>query len=76
MTTTLPLPVPHTSAESHGRENSPPKIKAPFRLTKMSYSEKPPWFWVWSRRGKRWIVNQELRLDVTPSHTARALSNS
>jgi hypothetical protein len=61
MTTTLPLPVPNTSAEFDGHAKSLPKIKAPFRLTRMSDSDKPPWFWVWSRRGKRWIVNQELR---------------
>jgi hypothetical protein len=61
MTTALPLPVPNTSAEFDGHAKSLPKIKAPFRLTRMSHSDKPLWFWVWSRRGKRWMVDQELR---------------
>lgn len=42
-----------------------PKIKAPFRLTRMSHSTQSPWIWVWSLRGKRWVVDQEFRLDVT-----------
>jgi hypothetical protein len=61
MTTTLPPLMPRNCPEFDGREKSLPKIKAPFRLTTMSHSDKPAWFWVWSRHGKRWMVDQELR---------------
>jgi hypothetical protein len=41
------------------------KVKAPFVLTNMGRQCKPPLIWVWSLRGKRWIVDQEISLDVT-----------
>lgn len=39
-------------------------IKAPFRLTTMNGLSQAPWLWLWSRRGKRWFVDQVLPLDV------------
>jgi hypothetical protein len=62
--------------ESDGRKNSIPKVKAPFRLTRMNQSGMPLLIWVWSRCGRRWKVDQELRFDVTPSKMARDKSGS
>jgi hypothetical protein len=59
MSTTLPRPV----NESSGRKNSLRKVKAPFVLTTMNQRGKSPLFWVWSRRGSQWTVDQELRFD-------------
>ena len=59
MSTTLPRPV----EESKGRKNSVRKVKAPFRLTTMNQRGKSSLFWVWSRRGSQWTVDQELRFD-------------
>ena len=59
MSTTLPRPV----EESKGRKNSVRKVKAPFVLTTMSQGGKGSLFWVWSRRGSQWTVDQELRFD-------------
>jgi hypothetical protein len=51
---------------SRGRAmpESPSKVKAPFRLTTMNDSGQSPWLWLWSLRGKRWVVNQVLPLDA------------
>jgi hypothetical protein len=65
MSITPLLPVRQVVGESDGRENSLPKVKAPFVLTGMSHPRKPLLIWVWSRRGKRWMVDQELRFDAT-----------
>jgi len=59
MSTTLPRPV----EESKGRKNSRPKVKAPFVLTRMNNRAQGSLFWVWSRRGSQWTVDQELRFD-------------
>jgi hypothetical protein len=49
--------------EFAGCGKSPAKIKAPFVLTNMNHPCKPLLIWVWSRRGKRWVVD-EIRLDA------------
>jgi hypothetical protein len=41
------------------------KIKAPFFLTQMGGSPKRPWLWLWSRRGRGWIVDQDLSSEIT-----------
>jgi len=48
--------------------NSLPKIriKAPFRLTVVGRKPHSLWMWLWSRRGKQWIIDQELRLGPGP----------
>jgi hypothetical protein len=61
MSTTLPRPRQQLIGESRGRKNLLPKIKAPFRLTTMNQRGKSSLIWVWSRRGNRWTVDQELR---------------
>jgi hypothetical protein len=71
MNTILQRPITHPADESGGRRNSLPKIKAPFLLTKMNDLSQPTWIRVWSRRGKRWIVDQELLLDVTRNRSPR-----
>jgi hypothetical protein len=46
------------------------KIKAPFRLTTMNHSS-TSWIWVWSRRGGRWVIDQEMcstRLELTETN--------
>ena len=70
MSTTLPLPKPlrkkynsHDIGESGSRQDSLPKVKVPFLLTSMNNPRKPLLIWVWTRRGKRWVVDQELRFD-------------
>ena len=57
------LPKPHAPSKTVGRKNCLPKVKAPFRLTAMSQGGKSLLFWVWSRRGSQWTVDQELRFD-------------
>ena len=59
MSITLPRPV----EESKGRKNSLRKVKAPFLLTTMNQRGQGSLFWVWSRRGSQWTVDQELRFD-------------
>lgn len=50
--------------ELAGCAKSPAKIKAPFVLTNMNHPRKPLLIWLWSRRGKRWVVDHEIRLDA------------
>jgi len=52
--------------EPAGCAKSPAKIKAPFVLMNMNHPCKPLLIWVWSRRGKRWVVDHEIRLDAAP----------
>ena len=73
MSTTLPLPTtlaekykPRAIGKSGSRQDSLPKVKAPFLLTSMNDPRKPLLIWVWSRRGKRWVIDQELRFDDDP----------
>ena len=63
MSITHSLPKPHAPGESKGRKNSVRKVKAPFVLTTMNQRGKSSLFWVWSRRGSQWTVDQELRFD-------------
>lgn len=63
MSTILRRPITHPADESAGRETSRLKITAPFRLTTMNQRGKSLLMWVWSRRGKEWKVDQELRFD-------------
>ena len=63
MSITPSVPKPHAPGESNGRKNSLTKIKAPFRLTTMNQRGSCSLFWVWSRRGSEWTVDQELRFD-------------
>ncbi len=43
----------------------PLKVKAPFLLTQMNHMSQPTWICVWSRRGRQWVVSQDLLLDAT-----------
>ena len=61
MSTTLPRSIARATGESG--KNSLRKIRAPFRLTTMNQRGKGLLFWVWSRRGSQWTVDQELRFD-------------
>jgi hypothetical protein len=63
MSTTLPRSITHAIGKSNGRNNSLPKVKPPFRLTTMNQRGQGSLFWVWSRRGSQWTVDQELRFD-------------
>jgi hypothetical protein len=45
--------------------NSPRfQVKAPFRLTLMNRNSFAPLFWVWSRKGRQWVVEQAMHLIV------------
>ena len=68
MSITPPLTVPHAIGESDGRKKSLPKVKAPFHLTTMNQRGKCLLIWVWSRRGKQWTVDQEMRFDGISKH--------
>jgi hypothetical protein len=59
--------------ESAGCAKSPAKIKAPFVLTNMNDPCKPLLIWVWSRRGTRWVVDHEIRLDAAPKPSLAAI---
>jgi hypothetical protein len=61
---------PCAIGESDGRTKLTAKIKAPFRLTTMNHPSKTLRIWVWSRRGKRWAVDQEICLDVAQKPSA------
>jgi hypothetical protein len=58
-------PTPRGIAEFPGRQNSRPRIKAPFVLRSMEQPGILQMFWVWSRRGKRWTLDQVLSFDLT-----------
>jgi hypothetical protein len=36
------------------------RVKAPFLFTTMSDCAKRPLYWLWSRRGRNWAIDQEL----------------
>jgi hypothetical protein len=38
-------------------------VKAPFAITTMNEDHFGSLLWVWARRGRQWIVSQELNLD-------------
>jgi hypothetical protein len=40
------------------------RIKAPFAITTMKDDHAGSLLWVWARRGRQWIVSQELNLDI------------
>ena len=61
MSTTPPRPIPHGIAD----QNSRPKIKAPFLLRNMEQRGMRQMIWVWSRRGKRWALDQVLSFGLT-----------
>jgi hypothetical protein len=56
-TTTL---VPPWNAPGDATLRAHRKVQAPFVLTEMNTSRKFPVLWFWSRRGKSWIIEQEL----------------
>ena len=65
MTATKPtyeLPLSRWSdAQDDARLRPKRRIQAPFLLTCMSRNSS---FWLWSRRGKQWIVEQEIVVDA------------
>jgi hypothetical protein len=54
----LPVPPWKTSLEAKGRVYG--RIKAPFVLTRMGNSAECSLLWLWTRRGRQWVVEQEL----------------
>src|SRR5215472_17380260 len=36
------------------------RVKVPFRLTRMNGSMDRPLLWLWSRRGRYWVIEQDL----------------
>ena len=58
-------PIPEGIGEFPGRQKSLPKIKAPFLLRSMNQPGMRQMIWVWSRRGKRWALDQVLSFDLT-----------
>jgi len=40
------------------------KINAPFLLTLMNDNHHGPLFWLWARRHKNWVIEQELNLKT------------
>jgi hypothetical protein len=54
---------PHSIGEP-GKRKSTLTIKAPFVLTRMNARPASSLVWLWSRRGARWTIDQELRLDL------------
>ena len=40
------------------------RVKAPFAITTMKDDRFGTLLWVWARRGRQWIVGQELRVPV------------
>jgi hypothetical protein len=47
------------------------RIKAPFAITTMKDDHFGSLLWVWARRGRQWIVSQELSLPVAWPTTER-----
>ena len=47
------------------------RIKAPFAITTMNDDHVGPLLWVWARRGRQWIVSQELNLPSTNNRNER-----
>jgi hypothetical protein len=45
------------------------KVKAPFFLTVMNRCQEFTVLWLWSRRGKSWIIEQELDPNLSESLT-------
>jgi hypothetical protein len=40
------------------------KVRVAFRLTQMGVSAERVWFWLWSSRGKFWVIEQDFRSAV------------
>jgi hypothetical protein len=40
------------------------RVKAPFAITTMNEGHVGTLLWVWARRGRQWIISQELRAPV------------
>jgi hypothetical protein len=67
--TTAPLPPWNASEDAPRRAHR--KVQAPFVLTEMNSCQEFTVLWLWSRRGKSWIVEQELDPNLTgPSKLA------
>jgi hypothetical protein len=47
------------------------RIKAPFSITTMKDDRFGTLLWVWARRGRHWIVSQELRLAAANNRNER-----
>ena len=58
-------PIRKGIGEFPGRQNSRPKIMAPFLLRSMEQPGIPQMIWLWSRWGKRWALDQVLSFDLT-----------
>ena len=46
------------------------KVRVPFRLTQMGVSAERVWFWLWSSRGKFWVIEQDFRSAVNQGRIA------
>ena len=47
------------------------RLKAPFAITTMKDDRLGTLLWVWARRGRHWIVSQELRLAAASNRNER-----
>ena len=47
------------------------RVKAPFAITTMKDDRFGSVLWVWARRGRQWIVSQELSLPVANNRNER-----
>jgi hypothetical protein len=56
--------LPHGMAPRAVTGGSRTRVKVPFAITTMNGERVKPLLWVWARRGRRWIVGQELSLSV------------
>ncbi len=52
--------VPPWNASEEATRRAYRKVKAPFVLTEMNRCREFTALWLWSRRGKSWIIEQEL----------------
>jgi hypothetical protein len=69
---TLPEPPSEGSLEVDRRVRQ--RVKAPFVLTTMGGSSECSWLWLWARRGRQWVVDEEFRVALVDRDTHRCIS--
>jgi hypothetical protein len=52
------------------------RVKAPFAITTMNDDPVRSVLWVWARRGRQWIISQELSLPVVNNRKERVQKDS
>jgi hypothetical protein len=56
----LTLPEPPWKVPLESKRRACPRVKAPFVLTAMYNSFERPLLWLWSRRGRAWVITQKI----------------